>query len=82
MLLAKLNGIEVLVSKALIESVIIHDEFVLINDALKEYNEIKNLNQFIEDFSLFVKQCYLIVWSVEKIQKVKIQKLQGEKTEE
>ena len=43
MLLPKLNGIEVLVSKALIESVIIHDEFVLINDALKEYNEIKNL---------------------------------------
>ena len=43
MLLAKLNGIEVLVSKALIESVIIHDEFVFINDALKEYNEIKNL---------------------------------------
>ena len=23
--------------------------------------------QFIEDFNLFIKQCYRIVWSVEKI---------------
>ena len=30
-------------------------------------------NQFIEDFSLFIKQCYRIVWSVEKMEKVKIQ---------
>ena len=28
-------------SKTLIDSVISHDEFVLINDILKEYNEIK-----------------------------------------
>ena len=38
---SKLNRIEVLISKALIDSVIIHDEFVLINNALKEYNEMK-----------------------------------------
>ena len=50
MLLAKskLNSIEVLISKALIDSVISHDEFVLINNVLKEYDkmkeEIKNLN--------------------------------------
>ena len=31
---------EVLVSKTLINSVIIHDEPVLINNVLKEYNEI------------------------------------------
>ena len=37
---SKLNKIEVLISKALIDSVISHDEFVLIN-VLKEYNEIK-----------------------------------------
>ena len=36
---SKLNGIEVLSFKALIDSVISHDEFVLINKALKEYNE-------------------------------------------
>ena len=43
-----LNSIEVLISKALIDSVISHGEFFLINNALKEYNEmkeeIKNLN--------------------------------------
>ena len=38
---SKLNSIEVLTSKALINSVISHDEFVLLNDALKEYDEIK-----------------------------------------
>ena len=49
MLLAKskLNSIEVLISKALIDSNISHDEFILINDVLKEYDnmkeEIKNL---------------------------------------
>ena len=49
-LLAKseLNSIEVLISKALIDSNISHDEFVLISSVLKEYGdikeEIKNLN--------------------------------------
>ena len=38
---SKLNSIEVLISKALINSVISHDEFVLINNVLKEYNEMK-----------------------------------------
>ena len=42
-LLAKreLNSMEVLISKALIDSFISHDEFVLINNVLKECNEIK-----------------------------------------
>ena len=44
---SKLNSIEVLISKALIDSVISHEDFVLINNMLKEYNkmkeEIKNL---------------------------------------
>ena len=50
-LLAKyqLNSIEVLISEALIDSVISHDEFVLINNFLKENNkmkeEIKNSNK-------------------------------------
>ena len=38
---SKLNRIEVLISKALIDSVISHDEYVLINNVLKEYNEMK-----------------------------------------
>ena len=45
---SKLNSIEVLISKSLIDSVISHDEFVLVNNVLQEYNEIKeeikNLN--------------------------------------
>ena len=44
---SKLNSKEVLISKALIDSVISHDEFFLINNVLKEHNErkeeIKNL---------------------------------------
>ena len=38
---SKLNRIEVLISKALIDSNIGHDQFVLINNVLKEYKEIK-----------------------------------------
>ena len=45
---SKLNSIELLISKALINSNINHDEFVLINNALKEFfdtkEEIKNSN--------------------------------------
>ena len=45
---SKLNSIELLISKALMNSNISHDEFVLINNVLKEYYDIieetKNLN--------------------------------------
>ena len=37
----KLNTIEVLISKALIDSYISHDEFVSVNNVLPECNEIK-----------------------------------------
>ena len=36
-----LNSIEVLTSKALTDSFIIHDEFVLVNNVLKQYDEMK-----------------------------------------
>ena len=53
---SKLNSIEVLISKALICSNISSDEFVLINNGLKEYGDMKEKNQilkdFIEDFSI------------------------------
>ena len=72
---SKLNRIEVLISKSLIDSNISHDIFVSINNVLREYEEIKEeilenlrrLNPFIKDSILFIKQCYHIVWSVEKI---------------
>ena len=38
---SKLDSIEVIISKALINSAISHDEFVLINNVRKEYNEMK-----------------------------------------
>ena len=38
---SKLNCLEVLISKALIDSNIIHDEFVLINNVSKEFYDIK-----------------------------------------
>ena len=37
----KLNTIEAIMSKALIELYIRHDEFVSINKVLREYNEMK-----------------------------------------
>ena len=37
---SKLNKIEVLISKALFDSNICHDEFFFINNVLKEYDEI------------------------------------------
>ena len=60
---SKLHSIEVLIFKALIESVTSHDEFVLINNVLKLYNEIKEeiKNQLIKDFSIFIKQCHHII---------------------
>ena len=48
----KLNAIEVLISKALMDSYISHDEFVSINNVLREYYEmketIKNPETFVE----------------------------------
>ena len=38
---SKLNNIEILISKALIDSNISHDEFILINNALKEFYDLK-----------------------------------------
>ena len=89
---SKLNSIEALISKALIDSFISHDEFGLINNVQKIYDEMKeeteNLKvlirpsdlsraarvakvsnrkvfdctrKFIEDLSLFIKQCYHVV---------------------
>ena len=34
----------------------------------------------IKTFNILIKQCYRILWSVEKIQKVKIQKLKEKKS--
>ena len=68
---SKLNGRELLISEALIDLDITHDEFVLINNVLTEFHdmkeEIKNSN---DAFKLYIKQFFLIFLSVEKVQKV------------
>ena len=38
---AKSDTIEVLISKALIDSYINHDELILVNNVLRQYNEMK-----------------------------------------
>ena len=38
---SKLNSIEVSISKVLVDSIISHDEFLLITNVIKEYSEIK-----------------------------------------
>ena len=55
MLLAKskLNSIEVLTSKALMDSVISHNEFVLINNFIKEYNKMKEEIKNLETYKLY-----------------------------
>ena len=65
----KLNSIEALISMPLIDSVISHDDIVLINSVLRECTEMKKDNRssdlatrtFIEDFSLLIIQSYPIV---------------------
>ena len=39
---SKLNSIDVLISKALIDSVVSHDEFDLVDNFLREYNKVKD----------------------------------------
>ena len=47
---SKLNSIEVLICNALIDSVISHDEPVLINNVLKEYDEMKEEIKIYQKF--------------------------------
>ena len=41
-----------------------------------------DMRNFIKEISLFIKQCHRIVWNIEKIKKIKTQKLQGQSAEE
>ena len=50
----KLNSIKVLISKALIDSYIIHDETVSVNNVLREYNEMKNEIKYHETFVEYI----------------------------
>ena len=50
---SKLNKIEVLSSKALIDSVTSHDEFVLINSVQKKCNDMKEEIKNLETSSIY-----------------------------
>ena len=47
---SKLNNIENLISKVFIDSYISHDEFVSVNNVLKEHNEMKGKAKNSETF--------------------------------
>ena len=55
----KLNGIEVLISRALMDSNISHDEFGLISNMVKGYDVIK---EFIKDFKVFINNAILLLY--------------------
>ena len=50
---SKLNRIEVLISKSVIDSNISHDEFVSINNELKEYEEMKEEIKNLKTLSVY-----------------------------
>ena len=52
---SKLNLIEVLISKTLIDSNVSHDEFVLIKNVLKEYDKMKKRNEIFKDLNSLSK---------------------------
>ena len=47
----KLNTIEVLIYRALIDSCISHGEFVLVNNVLREYGDMKEEAQIIKNLT-------------------------------
>ena len=62
---AKLDTIEVLISMALVDSYISHNEFVSVSDALREYNEMK------EEITNSGTSIYIYIYIVYYIKKMK-----------
>ena len=69
----QLRTVEVLISKAFTDSYISHDEFVSINNVLREYNELKKENK--KSWNFCGRQ-YIQIWLIysEKRMKEMIQK--------
>ena len=57
---SKLNSIEALISKALIDSTINHDELISKNNVLKEFYDMKEEPKILMVNTLYMKQFYLI----------------------
>ena len=77
----KLDTIEVLISKALMDSYINYDEFVSVNNVLREYNkmkeEFKNRENTVE-YTIW-KQWKCIVQVLRKILQIKTEEEQANK---
>ena len=53
-----LNSTEVLICQAFLDSYFGHDEFVLVNNVLKEYGNMKDsVEKYCRDFNIFIRQC-------------------------
>ena len=87
----KLNSIEVLIYKTLINQCISDDELVSVNNILREYDymkkeiqKLKNSTLIIKDFNLFIKQYHYLKQknTHTHTQKVKTQSLQRKKIED
>ena len=53
-----LNSREVLICQAFLDSYFGHDEFVLVNNVLKEYGNMKDsVEKYRGDFNIFIRQC-------------------------
>ena len=75
-----------LISWTLIDSYISYYELVLVNvleenDHAKTETKNSNTHEFLKDFNMFIKHCYLIAGCVEKKKNVKTQKMQERKME-
>ena len=73
----KLNTIEVIISKSLIDPYFSHDEFVSVNNVLREYNEIKEEIKNLEiSVIYYIKTMENYCSVVKKILETKIQALE------
>ena len=70
----KLKTIEVLISKALIDSYITHDEFISVNNVVRGYNEMKRKKKKHSVWYIKIMETYCV--SCKKILRTKIQALE------
>ena len=78
----KFSTIEVLISKALIDSNIRHDKFISVNKVLREYNEIKEEKILKLPSISYRKNIEPIASVVKNILETKIQVLENKRTKE
>ena len=59
---SKLNSIAFLISKVLIDSNIIHEEFILLNNGLKEFYDMKDeIKNYIDKYKFYNNKYYWLL---------------------